>query len=74
MCNLSYINKIALNADAMSPNGIHLLHILRGHFIQFALIGDAPFLTVRIGSHLTIFSDFEKLVHFLEAQVILKVE
>ncbi|CAI8057522.1 Metaxin-2 [Geodia barretti] len=30
--------------------------------------GLAPFLTVRIGPHLTIFSDFEKLVLFLDAQ------
>lgn len=30
--------------------------------------GQAPFVTVRIGPHLTIFSDFEKLVLFLNAQ------
>lgn len=35
----------------------------------FLSTGVAPFLTVRIGPHHTIFSDFEKLVLFLDAQV-----
>lgn len=48
-----------------------LVLVSRINLLNFLFsIGLAPFITVKIGSHQTIFSDFEKLVLFLETQVV----
>lgn len=81
MANLPFTNEIAPNADYMSPTGrynsgtvtttvavfmkvtIMLLYLLH------AYPGRAPFLCMNLSTQPVVFSDFDKLVSFLEVQV-----
>lgn len=75
IAKLPFTNEIAPNADYMSPTGI-TIHGFYCEYRQNYLLsylhfhaGRAPFLCLNLGTHPIIFSDFDKLVSFLEAQV-----